>query len=61
VQNDASYTPEVKSRIPITKAAFNAEKFVFTSKLKLHLRKKLVKCYIWSIGCMVWKLDNFRK
>jgi hypothetical protein len=26
------------------------KKFVFTSKLDLNLRKKLVKSYVWSIG-----------
>jgi hypothetical protein len=32
------------------KPAFNKKKNLFTSKLDLHLRKKLVKCYIWSIA-----------
>jgi len=31
------------------KAAFN-KKNLFTSKLDLNLRYKLVKCYIWSIA-----------
>jgi hypothetical protein len=34
----------------MAKAAFNKKKTPFTSKLDLHLRKKLVKCYIWSIA-----------
>jgi hypothetical protein len=46
---DERYTREVKSRIAMAKAAFNKEKFLFTNKLNLYLRKKLVKCYIWSI------------
>jgi len=33
----------------MTKVAFNNKKTVFTSTLDLNLRKKLVKCYIWSI------------
>jgi hypothetical protein len=33
----------------MAKAAFN-KKTLFTSKLDLNLRKKLVKCYIWSIA-----------
>jgi hypothetical protein len=32
----------------MTKAAFNKKKTLFTSKLDLELRKKLVKCYIWN-------------
>ena len=34
----------------MAQAAFNRKKTFFTSKLDLSLRKKLVKCYIWSIA-----------
>jgi hypothetical protein len=48
-----------KSRVAMGKAAFNKKNF-FTSKLDLHLRKKLVKCYyVWSIalyGAETWTL-----
>jgi hypothetical protein len=40
-------------------AAFNKKKILFTSKLDLNLRKKLVKCYIWSMalyGPETWTL-----
>jgi hypothetical protein len=43
----------------MAKAAFNKKKTLFTSKLDLELRKKLVKCYIWSIalyGAETWTL-----
>ena len=33
----------------MAKAAFNKKRALFTSTLDLKLRKKLVKCYIWSI------------
>jgi hypothetical protein len=39
--------------------AFNKKKTLFTTKLDLNLRKKLVKCYIWSIalyGDATWTL-----
>jgi len=48
--NDGRYTCEIKSRIAMAKAAFNKKKNLFTSKLDLELRKKLVKFYIWSIA-----------
>ena len=35
------------------KAAFNKKKTLFTSKVDLNLRKKLVKCYIWSMALYV--------
>ena len=41
----------------MAKAAFNKKKALFTGTLDLELRKKLVKCYIWSIalyGAETW-------
>jgi hypothetical protein len=49
ITNDARYKHEITSRIAMEKAAFN-KKALFTSKLDLNLRKKLVKCFIWSIA-----------
>ena len=43
----------------MAKAAFNKKKTLFTSKLDLNLRNKLVKCYIWSMalyGARTWTL-----
>jgi hypothetical protein len=34
----------------MTKATFNKKKTLFTRKVDLELRKKLVKCYIWSLA-----------
>jgi len=39
----------IKSRTAMAKAAFNKKKTLFTSTLDLNFRKKLVKCYIWSM------------
>ena len=57
--NDGRCNCEIKCRIPMAKAAFNKNKGLFTSTLDLELRKKLVKCYIWSIAIMVLKLRRF--
>jgi hypothetical protein len=59
ITNDARCTREIKSRIAMAKAAFDKKKTLFTSKLALNLRKKLVKLYIWSIalyGAETWTL-----
>jgi len=43
----------------ITETAFNKKRSLFTSTLDLELRKKLVKCYVWSIavyGAETWTL-----
>jgi hypothetical protein len=34
----------------MAKAAFNKKRALFTGKMDLELRKKLVKCYIWSLA-----------
>jgi hypothetical protein len=52
---------EIKSRIARTKAAFNKKRALFTSKMYLELRKKLVKFYIWSIavyGAEAWRFGQ---
>ena len=49
ITNDASYTREIKSRIAMAKATFNKKKALVTSKLEVHLRKKLVNSYMWKI------------
>ena len=43
----------------MAKAAFNKKRTLFTSRLDLDLKKKLVKCYVWSIalyGAETWTL-----
>jgi len=47
---DGRCTCEIKSRIAMARTAFNNKKNLFTSKLDLNLRKKLVKCYVWSMA-----------
>jgi len=57
--NDGRCSCEIKSRITMAKAAFNKKNSLFISKLDLTLRKKLVKCYIWSMafyGAETWTL-----
>jgi len=57
--NDGRCTCEIKCRIAIAKAAFNKKRTLFISTLDFELRKKLVKCYIWSIalyGAETWTL-----
>ena len=48
-QHDDKCTRDIKYRFAIAKVVFCRKKTLFTSKLDLNLRKKLVKCYIWSI------------
>ena len=46
---DGRCTCEIKSRIAMAKAAFNKQN-LFTRKLDLNFRKKVVKYYVWSMA-----------
>ena len=51
-------------RIVIAKEAFNRKILLLTSKLNIELRKKLVRCYVWSIalyGSETWTLRKLEK
>ena len=51
---------DVQSRISMAKAAFiKKKKMLFTRKLDLNVRKKLLTCHIWSValyGAETWQL-----
>ena len=57
--NDGRCTCEIKCSVAMAKVAFNKKRSRFTSTVDLKLRKKLVKCYIWSTafyGAETWML-----
>jgi len=49
ITNGARCVLEIKYRIAIEIAAFNKKKILYTSKLDVNLRDKLVIYYIWNI------------
>ena len=60
ITNDARHTRNMKTRFAMAKAAFNKET-LFTSKLHIHLRKTLVKCYILNTamhGAETWTFQK---
>jgi hypothetical protein len=61
ITNDARCTRDIKSSIAMAKAALNKKKALFRSKLDLNLRKKLVKCYTWSIALNGAETEHFGK
>jgi hypothetical protein len=48
--NDERCTCEIKCSIAMTKSAFNKKRALLPSTFDLELKKKLVRCYIWSIA-----------
>jgi hypothetical protein len=61
ITNDARCTREMKSRIAVVKAALKKNKGLFTSTLDLNVRKKLVKCRIWSVVLIGPETRTLRK
>jgi len=50
---------EIKTRIAMAKESFNKKRRLLCSKMDLHLRKRLVISYVWSVllyGSETWKL-----
>ena len=47
---DVYCTRKFKTRIVMAKEAFYRKIALLTSKLNIELRKKLVRCYVWSIA-----------
>jgi hypothetical protein len=60
ITNAARCTRDIKSRLAMVKAAFN-KMTLFTSKLDLNLRRKLVRCNNGAYICMVLKIGHFGK
>jgi hypothetical protein len=61
---DGHFTREIKMRIAIAKQAFNRKISLFTNKLNIELKKKLVRCYVWSIdlfGSETWTLRKLER
>ena len=61
LRNNGRCTYEIKCRIAMAKAAFNKKRTLFASTLDLELKKKIVKCYVWSIalyGAETWTLRS---
>ena len=51
-------------RIAIAKEAFNRKMSLLTSKLNIELKKKLVRCNVWSIalyGSETWTLRKLER
>ena len=61
ITNGARRTREINFRIAMAKAAFNRKKTCFARELDLNLKKKLVKCHIWSTAFYGAETGTLRK
>jgi hypothetical protein len=59
ITNDTRCICEIKSMVAMSKSAFNRKKTFFHQQTGHKFKKKLVKCYIWSMalhGAEIWRL-----
>ncbi|KAJ4449015.1 hypothetical protein ANN_00409 [Periplaneta americana] len=59
ISSNMSCCQEVKRRIAMAKEAFNRKRSIFCGPLEKELRKRLVKCFVWSMalyGVETWTL-----
>ena len=59
ISSNMNCCQEVKQRIAMAKEAFNRKRSLFCGPLEEELRKRLVKCFVWSValyGAETWTL-----
>ena len=59
ITKDMRCSTEIKTRIAMAKEGFNRKRRLLCGPLEKELRKRLVKCYIWSVllyGAETWSL-----
>ena len=54
VTRDGYCTREIKMRISMAKEAFNRKISLLIRKLKIELKNRLVRCYVWNVVEKLW-------
>ena len=60
ISSNQNCCQKVKQRIAMEKEAFNRKNSIFCGPLEKELRKRLVKCFVWSValyGAKTWKIQ----
>src|SRR5215467_11232716 len=58
---DSRSSVDVKCRIALANVAFNSRKKLFTSRLPMPLKKRIIKNAVWPVllyGCETWSLTK---
>ena len=59
ISSNMNCCQEVKQRIAMVKEAVNRKRSIFCGPLEKELRKRLVKCFVWSValyGAETWTM-----
>ena len=59
INNNMKWCQEVKHRIAMAKEAFNRKRSIFYGPLEKELRKRLVKCFVWSVVLYVQRPGHY--
>lgn len=59
---NGSITGDIKSRISMVKrASEKVKRLLIVESIRIHLRRKLARCYIWLVvlhGCETWSIKK---
>ena len=61
ISEDGYCTKEIRSRIEMAKKLFMEKKKLFTGEMYLELKKRIMKCLVWSVALYAaetWKLTE---
>ena len=64
ISSNMNCCQEVKQRIAMATEAFNRKRSIFCGPLEKEPRRRLVKCFVWSVafyGAETWTLDGMSK
>jgi len=61
ITEDGYCDKEIRSRIGLAKVKFMEKKKILTSKMNLDLRKRIVKCLVWSVALYASKTWTISK
>jgi len=50
ISQDGYCTKEIRSRIEMAKKVFMEKKKLFTGKMNLELKKRIMNCLVWSVA-----------
>ena len=61
ISEDGYCTTEIRSRIEMVKKVFMEKKQLFTGKMNVELKKRIMKCMVWSVAlyaAQTWTLTK---
>jgi len=61
ISGDGYCEKEIVSRIGMAKKIFHDKTKLFTGKMNLELKKKIIKCLVWSVATYAVKIWTLRE